>query len=744
MPKENKKRGRRVESNKRKHEDDNVDPHQHDSSSSKRRKSIVADIENDHFIPLDVADEDLSAAYPGMDKAFFGVLDQEEQEYFKHADEMLEMDSFPSPEERALFLESVYREAAGKELKIAQSQSCSRLMERLIQLSTAAQLKVLFQKFSGKYGLIFSILLKRRIANKLASFMHLISHRFASHCCEALFTRAAPFVSAELLSNPRDEQDSDDINGIYVTMENLFLHTLAEFEGNLGYLLTDRFASHTLRILLLVFSGQPLSSDSMKSLIQSKKKEDVTVTMTPNQADETPENPRVIPESFSTALEKLLDDSVAGLDTDKLRAFATHPAANPSLQLLLKLEVSHYGKQRAKDEHSIIRKLLPDDPLTAESESAAFLSGLVYDPVGSHLVEKIIENAPAKLFKILYNTLFKERLASYARNEVATYVDCRIIERLGQDDLLEAHEKLVPIIPSLLERNWTSLLRTLIERCTVREVDTQAIAVHIDQYFTDSDGFDVKKLLKLDQQPGSNGDGPSTNGSSAHKVLADDPFPSRASQPIKVHFNVLAQAMLMVPGSLSALILDSLVGLKSATLLNMAHDPIVSRTLQTALTTKHASIIQRRKLVQHFYGHMGDMALDKSASHVMDHIWEGTHGLAFIRERVAEELAENETELRESLYGRAVWKNWKMDIYKRRRADWVRQSKIKASNDGFQTFSEIDAKRDKDGSAGPHKTPLQLARERHAQGKVHRDRRPSNRSVGGGGGTPAETTWTAA
>jgi nucleolar protein 9 len=44
----------------------------------------------------------------------------------------------------------VYKEADGKELKIANSQSCSRLMERLILLSTPIQLKGLFKKFSSQ------------------------------------------------------------------------------------------------------------------------------------------------------------------------------------------------------------------------------------------------------------------------------------------------------------------------------------------------------------------------------------------------------------------------------------------------------------------------------------------------------------------------------------------------------------------------------------------------------------------
>ena len=137
-----------MEGQKRKHEETD-DGHLLAETSNKRRKSTDVDGEQE-FIGMNGLDESLDGAYPYGEKAFFGMLDEEEQEYFKRADDMLETNAFGDFDERSLFLSNVYREADGKELKIAQSQSCSRLMERLIQLSTPAQLKNLFQKFSGK------------------------------------------------------------------------------------------------------------------------------------------------------------------------------------------------------------------------------------------------------------------------------------------------------------------------------------------------------------------------------------------------------------------------------------------------------------------------------------------------------------------------------------------------------------------------------------------------------------------
>ena len=148
MPKENRKRGRREERKRKREEEEDQ------AAASKRQKSEGAEEDVEIIVdggigagPQEGYPE--HAAPPG-DLPFYGLLSEDEQEYFKRADSMLELNQFADPEERNLFLANVYKEASGKELKIANSQSCSRLMERLILLSTPDQLKRLFQKFSGQ------------------------------------------------------------------------------------------------------------------------------------------------------------------------------------------------------------------------------------------------------------------------------------------------------------------------------------------------------------------------------------------------------------------------------------------------------------------------------------------------------------------------------------------------------------------------------------------------------------------
>ncbi|PSN62519.1 putative rRNA processing protein Nop9 [Corynespora cassiicola Philippines] len=697
MPRDFKKRGRRDDQKKRKREQ-----HEDHGAAGKRHKKH-SDKALDHHHADDEAappqDEAAAAAayhdHEALDGVtrpeampFYGMLDEDEQEYFKRADELLELNQFADPEERALFLENVYKEADGKELKIAHSQGCSRLMERLILLSTPAQLKGLFQKFSG-------------------SFLHLVQHRFASHCCEALFIQAAPVVTQEL-QKPELTQTppSSDPNEVVVSMENLFLYALAELEGYLGYLMTDRFASHVLRVLLVVLAGEPLEKQAPKSVLKSKRKEQISVTGARDGHERALER-RAVPDSFIDALGKLINGSVDGLDSTYLRALAMHPTGNPTLQLLLQLELTQFGKSRARDESSITRRLLPDDPIAEGTESAKFINGLVYDSIGSRLLETIVQYAPGKTFKAIFAQFFKERMGSLARNEIAAYVAGKILERLSREELDEAMRQIVEQIPGLVERNRTAILKTLIERCAVRGVDTSPIKAQLETAYGGSNGFEVTRILKLGEAPSDDG---SSDGKHAHAH----------AQPDKVHGSLLAQAMMSVPGPLGNLIFDSLARLGTHLSLKIARDPTASRTLQAALTSPHASVIFRRKVIQQFYGHVGELALDPSGSHVIDAVWQGTHGLAFIRERIAEELAENEASLRESFVGRAVWRNWQMDLYKRRRAEWVKKSRYTAGNEGFQSFPE-SSNNDigpNNHKSGRHLTAIELARQRHAAAKA--------------------------
>ncbi|KAL8703344.1 MAG: hypothetical protein Q9201_003480 [Fulgogasparrea decipioides] len=703
MPNERKKRGRREEKKREREDEEN-------RSSSKRQKSTdEGEVEIITSNDQQGAGTDYVPPSALEEMPFYGLLDEDEQEYFKRADITLELNQFKDAEERALFLANVYKEANGKELKIANSQSCSRLMERLISLSTPAQLKALFRQFSGH-------------------FLHLSQHRFASHCCEALFVQAAPIVSAELTAAKKAKSSTRAKETI--TAEQFFLDTVKELEGNLGYLMVDRFASHTLRVLLLALSGRSLKDAQARSLLQSKRKENITLASKATQASDMNEKTRTVPDSFRVASEKMANDMLAGLDTTYLQALASHPVANPLLQLLLDLEFHHFGKAKAKDADSLFRKLLPDDPPEQGTESATFINGMLYDPIGSRLLEILVKNAPGKTFRVLYHSLLRDRLVDLAKNEAASYVLIKALERLNKDDLEEALHELSPHVQLLLDRSRMSVITCLVDRCQVRDVNTLPLHAALDPHSHLPPGPRSVEILK----------GILKFATITDENLSDERRKHIEKQdPGKTHASLLAQSMLEASWALRHIVVSGLVYMDAPSLLQIAKDRSATHVLQKLFAQKYpihpvvsdekiifttkrrkkrkleeAARKQRKRmeiahakslrLIMHkLFDSVLELATDPVASHVLDAFWTGSGRNKMhvhMRESVAERLCENEATLRDSGPGRSIWRSWKMDMYKTRRQEWKEEVKP---------------------DPPLPMTPIELARERYFMAKTEKE-----------------------
>ncbi|KAF7596415.1 Nucleolar protein 9 [Aspergillus hancockii] len=662
MPREHQKRGRRAadkagkDAAKRKREEapEELIPKRLKPTDESNEINDGAD-----FIPLDIPYEEEqpdapAGDMPGGDMPFFGLLDPDEQEYFSRANEVLESNQFEDAEERRIFIDSVYREADGKELKVACSQSCSRLMEKLISFSDIHQIRRLFNKFIGH-------------------FLHLVQHRFASHCCETLFIHAAPGVAQKISKSKGEKMDVDEEEEPEpepeLSLAEMFIKVVEELEGNWGYLLTERFASHTIRVLLLVLAGEPVDVAANDSVVASRKKERLGILHEEPQNGGTKPQKRDVPTEFETTLKRIMKDMVSVLDDTYLRALATHPVGNPVLQVLVSLELSHFGKSSAKDPNSITRRLIPDENFEEGSETTTFVRGLLYDPVGSRLLETIVRSMPGKAFKGLYKNFIRDQITSFARNITAGYVVLRVLERLGKDDLKEAMERIAPQIPSLLERSRTVVPKVLIERCVVRGVDMAPLAQALGDAYDKDPARRLEQILRLDGTPQEAAE------ESKEKPRDADTPSSQAPAAERLHGSLLAQAMLTAPGPVSGLIFSSLLAQSPESLIKLAMDPTASRVLQQALTLPTSTAQFRRQFAPRFTIHLKDLALDSSGSHVVDALWPATKDIYFIKERMAQELAQHELTLRDSFVGRAVWRNWSMDLYKRRRGEWAMKAK---------------------------------------------------------------------
>ncbi|KAI1483673.1 ARM repeat-containing protein [Daldinia eschscholtzii] len=595
---------------------------------------------------------------PQADREFFGMLSDQEQEYFRSVDEQLDIDDFPSQEERQLYLASVFAEAQGKELKLACSQSCSRLMERLILMSNTRQKKKLFTQFSGH-------------------FLNLIQHRFASHCCETLFLQSAPIVTREL-GGERDDAltDQDDPNeGPLPYMEELFLLTLDELEGHLGYLLADKFASHTLRVLLIILSGRPLEQSQTKSLIHSKKKEKISVPWTSDGPTDSNSQLRAVPMSFNLAAKKIITDSVSGMSTTELRVLATHPTGNPVLQLLLELDISLNSKaaEDNSEDMTLLWKLLPGAPSSlkdATTPASDFVNSMLYDHIGSRLLETLITHCPGRVFKALYKHIFGDRINSLLRNDIASYPAIRILNRLSKEDLVAAVQKTLPDMSKLVSLSRFNVIKTLFERCQARQADSEID--NLTKALIEALGSDPKLLVpKLCLLQSSETDD-----------KKNQELPQKNRSALVSHGAQLTTTMLAIPGYPSSTVQKSIASLPEELIFQLATSSApTSYVLVNALSTPSKNKVFHKTLVAALRSHSFELAVSEYGNKVINSIvsipskGDGISIPFHFKEFIMEQLGQHEQELRDSFEGRRTWRTWKGDLWRNRRRDWIAWAK---------------------------------------------------------------------
>ncbi|KAL8364946.1 hypothetical protein RB595_003979 [Gaeumannomyces hyphopodioides] len=678
--------------------------------TKKQERQEQAELDIPHGdIPLD--GEDAGQATQQDTREFFGMLSDEEQEYFRRADEMLELNDFPSPDERAVFISNVFKEAAGKELKLASSQSCSRLMERLILLSTTRQKKRLFDAFADH-------------------FPTLVTHRFGSHCCEQLFAQSAPIVSRELAGEAEEEEPEEEPEQAdgepkkaLLPMEEIFLLVLDELEEHLTYLMTDTFGSHSLRVLLTVLAGRSLDQVSIKSLLQSKNKERISVpgAQFTVQAEGAPEK-RPVPSSFGLAVQKIINDTLSSLDSTVLAVMVKHPTGNPIMQLLLELDIALNTKTKSRKKASeevdevqggeggspktLLERLLPGAPASLsdeKSEASRFVSGTIYDPIGSRLLETLVTHCPGKIFKGLYTHVFGPRVETLLRNETATYCLMRALNRLSKEDLAETVQKSLSKVELLLSRGRFSILATLFERCDARGLgdSTNALLKAVADACNaagmslvrklcylegegDEDKKDSKRKDKKDKKNKKGGDIDATQ-----LVEPEEKMTPKRKDDLVRNGCKLATTLVSVGGAPAQAIQGSLLFLSpeelhqlatstagggagskflAAAIAKPSSNPVFHKVLASSLTSPPQQRVLELALSEQGHRVLNALALVPSKA----------PGFAlpfFVRQSLVVQLASHENELRESWTGRKVWHAWKGDLWAHRPADWIQWAK---------------------------------------------------------------------
>ncbi|KAK7061362.1 armadillo-type protein [Favolaschia claudopus] len=592
-------------------------------------------------------------------KAYFRTVDIQIRDWQNAASERDQNDEEADPnEERRMFFVAALTEMSGKEKQLATDADCSVVLERMTYSMDDFVRRVFVDSLTGSYDL-------------------LVKHRFGSHVCQTLFTVASQTVSREkrgILPTVPDDK------GELRSLTKLVVDVCEELFPVLPSLVTNSFASHVVRALLLLLSPQSVPShDASQHAMRSKKSASWKARQAPfksvfedkNRKDAGTYTP---PEVFSQTARKFVEVIRNKLDENETRALAADKVASPTLQMVLAVEAD---QQMTEDTDSLMDRVLVGLVASSRKDPSAtppvsdYLNTLLRDPTSSHLLETIVSHCPESAFASLWATYFKGNLPRIASHPVANYVLAKAIDRVSISQLTEACQELQSIWTRLIQTSRTGVLRSIIDRAATlgacgSEV-IEAVSKAFDAKTAEDRNLLVPCVLRLrtvqDYQAASQSQSQEqpSKGKPAKRPSKDTIEPS-------VQGAILLQSLLRLPEPHYQIVTESLNALSEEEMLSIAHHATSSRVLDALFESPTVPHKIKREFVLSFIGRYHLLVDDRIGSRVGDRCWAFSD--TYLKEKIARSLISQEQFLAASYYGKFFARNLNLYLLQRRPDEW--------------------------------------------------------------------------
>lgn len=530
-------------------------------------------------------------------------------------------------------------------------------------------------------------------------------------------------------------------------MTELILAALSELLPFLPTLIYDQFGSHAIRILLLVLSGRVPSegSDGAKGSERSKKSRQFRGKQGPMKSFlddgslvEKVEK-RVVPASFTAALQEIETSLLAGLDDngplgEGVRRAAMDDVAGPVIRILIELESESAAGWTTGGWADRVLCGLVEEVVDASSATeprtelrAEYLGGLLRHPASSPTFESILLKSSSTLFSALWSTVFRTRLARLAGATVANFVVAVGLTRVNVAELTEAVEELDKVgrerRGEWIDNSRTGVLRNLLERCAelkccekeaceVCPCNDSLPAIWLTSSQMLLDTFQLEKVedqkslipcvLSLNRlevgryslmlTASADDSQISTLKSCPRPRLPRPPFKGRSSSNPGLSLQALTNRSYSTGTHSSALrevadqVALSIASLGYAGVLPLTRDPISSRVLDSLLSSPSTLPRERRRFLLSLIGNYHTLADDRIGSRVVERCW--TTADVFLKDKIAASLVDQSVFLQQSHYGHFFARKLELPLWGRAREVW--KLKMAAIKEGTR-----DIKREK-------------------------------------------------
>ncbi|KAF9649340.1 ARM repeat-containing protein [Thelephora ganbajun] len=700
MPRENRKRGKKYKKPVQNKPEPEADPDVHQEDAD-----YEGDQETGNFGSGDRPSWVVREREPQVNlEAPFGYVDADVKAYFRTVELQIrdwqenpahgssgysdanEHEQDPN-EDRRLFLSAALQEMSGKELQLATDPDCSGILERMAYSMDDFTRRVFMDRLAGSYE-------------------QLSTHRFASHVCQTVLTVASETIAREARGNmPTVDPEQGELR----TITQLVSDAAEELLPSLSSLVMDQFASHVVRILLVLFSPHLFPPDF--NTIRSKRSsvwkssqgtmKSVFASQGGPQGGKSALKAHTIPE-FSELARRFVQQLRKDLDANEVRALAANKVASPVLQMLIEIEAD----QGMSDlpESLMDRALMGlitlhrEDP-SRKPEASDFLGTLLRDATSSHLLETLVTKSSPPIFRLLWSTYFQQQLPRLSVHPVANFVVARALSRIDQVQLGGVCEELGKSWQKIIKSSRVGIVKALVDRAVTldsREGDLVEAVCSAFELKTPEDRVSfvpcVLHLATLSEhqarlkQPTPQG---GLESSGKQKKLKRLPNSQPGTLQPQTQGALLLSSMMHMAYPHNSVLLESINSLSIPDLITMAHHPTSSRVLDAIFESSTVSQRARNKFVLRFVGHLHELVDDKFGSRVGDRLWAGSD--PYLKEKIAKSLQLHEQSLAGSQYGKYFVRNMNLLLLKRDPDAWRAQQssrgKVPISSTSGQTKS---------------------------------------------------------
>ncbi|KAJ1936768.1 Nucleolar protein 9, partial [Linderina macrospora] len=345
-------------------------------------------------LPVDgqYSEQDESRVTP----ASYGLVNPDLQHYLKSCEAMLDSAAFENPEDQDIFVNNVYSEAKNFELQLTTDHECSRILEKLFRVSRDYHIRKYF-------------------ALTRDDTLRLVIHRFSSHVLQSLLLLTASALERECRGEssdfpPEDDDQDEGVRTPLPTFEQLVLGLTETLKPHWQSLMVNEYASHVLRVLLLVLAGDPIEDPSSKAKSSIKSRRSTKYMEDRNglpSQDKALLRKRRVPESFGPALDQLLRELGDSIGDTDARMLANDKLGSHVLQLMITLQASRTSVEYPG---SLLDKLLmgliSNEVDQENTRRDTYIRTMLEDVVGSHFLEITLRIASPALLQRLYTRYF--------------------------------------------------------------------------------------------------------------------------------------------------------------------------------------------------------------------------------------------------------------------------------------------------------------------------------------------------